>query len=111
MLPTPAFISAAEITETVNNPTIETYNRPPISFVENKGFATPTPVSRGPKETDLRCQHPRTRHSVIIADIVVVGPVARRPDITLTGAKRLLVDGQSRRTKRYGYADLGERSS
>src|SRR5580704_14175206 len=111
MLPTPAFISVAEITETVNNPTIKTYHRPPISFVENKGFATPTPVSRGPKETNLRCQHPRTRHPVIIADIVVVGPVARRPDVALARAKRLVVDRQGRRTKRYGDADLGERSS
>jgi hypothetical protein len=81
-----------------NDTAIETYLWPPVSPMENKCVTAPTPIRRSPEQADLQSQYPRPRNPVIIAVVVVIGPVARGPDITLTGAKRLFVDGQSRRT-------------
>src|SRR5713226_7421735 len=82
-VPSSAFITATEITVAIADPAIETYMRTPVAVIENKAAATPTPVAWGPKQTDLRSDHPRARHPVVI--IVRISPVPRCPEITFAG--------------------------
>src|ERR1017187_1864142 len=94
-VPTPAFVTLAEIAEAVIDPAVEAYVR--------------TPIGWSPQETDFRRHHPCARHPVVIADVVIVGPVARCPEITVPRTKRLLIDRQGGRAEPNGHADLRER--
>jgi hypothetical protein len=108
-VPPPAFVALAEITIAVGDAAVETDMRTPVAFMEKKAVAAPTPITRRPQETDLGWLHPSARDPIVISVIVVVGPVARSPNVTLGGARRLLVDRQSRRANSDRYADLRER--
>src|SRR5580658_8083727 len=87
-VPASAFKARAEIAEAVIDPAVEAYLRTPIAVIENKSVAAPTPIGRSPQEADFRRHHPRARHPVVIGDVVIVAPVARRPEITVAGTKR-----------------------
>src|SRR5208283_653605 len=108
-VPTTAFKAHTEISEAVIDPAVEAYVRPPIAVIENKSVAAPTPIGWSPQKTDFRRHHPCARHPVVIADIVIVGPVPRCPDITVPRTKRLLIDRQRGRAEPNGHADLRER--
>jgi hypothetical protein len=58
IVPAPALVALAEITETVRDPAIETDVRAPIALMEKKAVAAPTPITRSPEETNLRRLHP-----------------------------------------------------
>jgi len=107
VVPTPTFIAMAEVTEAITDPAIETYMWTPVTFIENKAIAAPTPVARGPQQADFRSQDPSPRDPIII--VAVPTPVPRYPDVPFVGARRLVVDGELRRGKVNRYADLGER--
>ena len=109
VVPAPALVAFAEISEAVINPAIETYVRPPVAFMEKKSVAAPTPITGRPEVADLRSLDPCAGHPVVVADIVVVGPVAGRPDIAIAGASRLLVHGQRGRADSDRDADLRRR--
>src|SRR5208337_4157296 len=109
VVPTPAFVTLTEIAKPVTDPAVETHVWSPIAFMEKESVAFPTPPGWSPQETDFRRQHPCARHPVVVIDVVVVGPVAGCPNVAVTRAKRLLVDGQRRRTDGDGHADLRER--
>src|SRR6266481_5294796 len=51
VVPTPAFISIAEIAEAVVDPAIEPDSPAPIALMEQKSVAAPTPISWGPEVT------------------------------------------------------------
>jgi len=110
-VPTPAFIAVAEVAIAVVDSAIEADHRSPEAFIEDESTTTPGPVTRSPQETDFRSQHPGSGHPIVITDVVVVGPVAGRPDVTLARADRLFVHRQigRRECDRYAYADLGGR--
>src|SRR5512133_2650678 len=86
VLPTAAFIALTKVSVAVTDAAVETYCRTPVAVIENKSVASPTPVARGPEETDFRSHHPGTRHPVVIAKIIGVSPIPRCPEITLAGA-------------------------
>src|ERR1035437_1343611 len=109
VVPTPAFVTLTEITEAVIDSAIEAHVRPPIAVIENKSVAAPTPIGWSPQETDFRRHHPSSRHPVVIVDVVIVGPVARGPEITVAWTKRLLIDRQCGRADPNGHANLRER--
>src|SRR6266567_1436089 len=88
-VPTPAFIAAAEIAVAIVDSAIEANYRSPEAFIKDESAAAPGPVCRSPQEPDFRGQHPGSRHPIVITDVVVVGPVAGRPDVTLARADRL----------------------
>ena len=69
IFPTAAFIAMAKIAVPVVDPAIESDHRPPISFIENKSAAAPTPITRSPQKTDLRRQHPSPRNPIIIVEV------------------------------------------
>src|SRR5208282_1430189 len=109
IIPTPAFKTDTEITEAVIDPAVEAYVRPPVAVIEDKSVAAPAPIGWCPQEADFRRHHPSARHPVVIADIVIVGPVTGRPEITVPWAERLLIDRQRGRADRDGYANLRKR--
>jgi len=82
VFPTSTLVALPEVTESVNDPAVETDTWAPVPLIENKTFVDLSPITRGPEETYFRSQHPSPRHPIVIVVIVVVGPVARRPDIT-----------------------------
>ena len=98
-----------EKAETIADSAVEPDLWTPVALMEQKSAAAPTPIPGGPEEADLRGFHPCSRHPVVIAEIVVVSPVAGRPQIIFAGTNRLLVNGQRRRPKRNGYTDLRKR--
>jgi hypothetical protein len=106
VLPTSTFITLTEVSIAVTDPAIKTYLRTPVAVIEDISVVAPAPIAWGPEETDLRSHDPCTRHPVVIAFVVVVGPIARCPEITLAGYGRLLVHGQRWRGECNRYADL-----
>ena len=98
-LPPSTYVAGTEIPKAINNPAIEAYLRTPIAVVENIRAVIPGPIGRRPQETGFRSQYPCARHPIVVSFDVVPGPVAGRPDVPLTGTKRLLVNRNSRRTE------------
>src|SRR5579863_6452452 len=96
VVPASAFIPTSEITESIDDPAIEANFRPPIPVIENKGAAVPSPIRRGPIETDFRSQHPCAGHPVVI--IIAPSPISGSPDIAVTGTNGLFVNRQQRRS-------------
>ena len=103
IVPTAAVITPAPVAETVVDPAIEAYGSAPVAFVKAVSTVSSTPVARRPKKTLFGRHYPRARHPVIIGNAVVIRPVTRGPQITITGTIGLLVDEQGRRVKRDGY--------
>src|ERR1039458_5552591 len=91
VLPAPAFITMAEVTEAIVDPAIETYGRAPVAIIENESATAPTPIARSPEKPGFRSQYPCARHPIIFS---VPCPIPWRPDITVAGANRLIVNGQ-----------------
>src|SRR5580658_2452036 len=108
VVPATAFVPVTNVTEAVVDPAIKANGRTPITFVKDEGSATPTPIGGRPKEADLRGLYPGAGHPVVIANVIIVSPVSRSPDIAVARAKRLLIDGQLWRGDRNRYGDLCE---
>src|SRR5260221_3506438 len=106
VLPSPAFIRAAEVTELVIYPSIESHTRTPIALVKIISPAAPGPIGRRPKESRLWREHPGPRDPVII--VAIPRPISGCPDVSLARADRLLIDRQLWRAERNGdsYANL-----
>src|ERR1700678_1690176 len=104
--PTSAIEAVTEVSETIVDPAIKAYSGTPIAVIEHNPGAAPTPVGRGPQEAGFRSHYPGARYPEIVGGIVIIIPVSRRPEITVAGANRLLVNGQDRRPYRNRYADL-----
>lgn len=108
VVPPSALVSLAEITVAVRDPSVETDMRAPVTFVENKSVAAPAPIRRGPEISNLRRLYPGTGNPVVIAAVIVIGPIPRRPDVAISGTQRLLVHRQWGRTNGYRDTDLRE---
>jgi hypothetical protein len=104
VLPTSAFIALTKISVAVTDPAIEPYTRTPVAIVENVSVAAPTPIGGSPQQTAFRSHDPGTRYPVVV--VVSISPVPRRPDITIAGNGRLLVNREFGRGERDRYADL-----
>jgi len=111
VVPTAAFITAAEIAVAVTYASVETDDRTPIALMEDKGISAPAPIAGRPEKTWLRSQHPGPWNPIVV--ISIPSPVTRSPDIAVTRADGLLVHRQERRSKSYRNpnADLPERCS
>src|SRR5262249_25332703 len=92
VLPASAFVAFTEVSEAIDDPTIETDAGTPIAFMKDVSVAAPTPPGRSPKQSRFRCEHPRARHPII--SIIAVSPVSGRPDVALSGTRRLFIDRQ-----------------
>src|SRR5580704_637442 len=108
IVPTAAGKAHAEVTESIVDPAIKPYGRPPIPRVEEECIAAPTPPAWGPEETNLGSQHPRARYPVVIGSVVIPIPIPRRPEITVAGADRLLIHRQCRWANSDRYPELSE---
>jgi hypothetical protein len=84
-----------EITKPIVNPAVETDVRSPITGVPKVAPVTPTPPSRRPEKSDFRRLYPNARDPVIV--IISPGPIARIPEVSISRARRLIVDGDYRR--------------
>src|SRR5580704_5792992 len=101
MVPAAAFITVAEISIAIVDPTVKSDARAPVAFVKDEGASAPAPITWRPQIADSRRLHPRAGHPVIIAIFVIPRPVSRRPDIALGWTYRLFVHRQRRWCKSY----------
>lgn len=95
-LPASALVAVTVISIAVTDSAIEADLLAPISVVENKSVAAPTPVRWSPEQTGFRCHDPRAWHPVITVVVTGIGPIPGCPKITIAGTKGLLVDRQFR---------------
>src|SRR5215469_10387330 len=108
-VPLAAHKSDAKVAEAVIKPTIKSNVGSPIARVPNVNSAAIAPVAGRPKEPNTRRRNPHARHPVITSR--TPGPVARRPDVAVLRAGRLLVSRQRGwpDVDRYSNGDLCER--
>jgi hypothetical protein len=99
VVPPASFITLPEVAEPVRDPAIETNMRAPITLIEDESLFAPTPITRCPKKSHFGSLDPSTGNPVIIAGVVVVGPVARSPKVTLTWTRGLLIHREGRRSE------------
>src|ERR1039457_2192678 len=69
-LPTSTLITLTKVSVAITDPAIETYLRAPVAIIENVSVAAPTPISRGPEQTDFGSHYPRSRHPVVIVEVI-----------------------------------------
>src|ERR1700722_8161367 len=97
VVPVAAFVAVAEIAEAVIHAAVEADVRAPVSTVPEIAAAAPAPISGSPEEADLRRQNPDAGNPVVAG--IGVGPIARSPDVTVTGAKGLGINRQGWRSE------------
>ena len=107
IVPAAAFIAVTKIAKAIADSAVETYLRSPVTVMEEIPVVAPTPVARSPEIPDFRSHDPRARNPEVI--IVTIRPVAGGPDVAVSRADGLLIDGEFRRGDSDGYskADLG----
>jgi hypothetical protein len=98
-LPISAIKTTAGVAKAVIDTAVKSDVRTPVSIVPVIETVVPTPVSGSPKLADGG-EHPRARDPVV-AIIVIPCPITRRPDVSLSGTKRLNVNRQRRWTDPY----------
>src|SRR6266567_7368523 len=79
-IPPPAFVTVAKVAVAIIDSAIKAHSRSPITFIKKEPATAPSPIPRSPQKTNFRRQHPRSRNPVVIAEVGVVSPIARRPD-------------------------------
>ena len=99
VVPAATFEAFPEVAKAVVDAAIEANARTPVAFMKNKSLAAPTPPCGSPEVTHFGRQNPGAGHPIIIVSVFVPSPIAGGPDVTITGAEWLLVDGKSRRRK------------
>ena len=95
VVPISSGVADTDIAETIVDATIKSDLRAPVACMPDINTVAPTPISRGPKRSNERRKHPGAGYPII--PVWSVGPIARRPDISGPGTKRLRVHGQHRR--------------
>ena len=92
VIPVAALIAETAIAEAVVHAAVKADVRAPVTGVPEITTAAPTPVAGSPEETDSRRQDPNARNPVVAASRV--GPVAGSPDVAVSGANGLRVNGK-----------------
>ena len=94
--PCSARVSIAGVAKTVVDASVKADMRPPVTRMPQERLTTPSPVTMRPQNADLRRHHPGSGYPEIAFRPVC--PITRGPDITDTGAKRLRIYRQRRRS-------------
>lgn len=89
--PVAAVVAISVISVAVVDPAIETDLGSPVTRVPEIRILIPSPIAGGPEITDFGRLHPSARHPVV-AIVVVVGPIAGRPNPPGIGTRGLFVD-------------------
>src|ERR1700733_2740548 len=100
LVPIPSLVSKSYIAEAVIDAAVVADVWSPVAAIERVVTmpAVVAPIAGGPQRALIRCFHPRSRHPVV--PVLRIGPIARRPDVIVAGAIRLVVLGQRRRRVR-----------
>jgi hypothetical protein len=101
MIPIPAIVAEARITEPVVDSSIESHRQAPIPFVPYVDAIAPAPIAWCPERTSEGRQHPRAGYPIIA--VGAIRPITRRPHISFAWTNRLRVNRQERRSDRDGY--------
>jgi hypothetical protein len=90
--PVAAFVASAAVTVAVIDSAIKSDCRAPIPGVPKIHTVRKGPVAGSPQIIGLRRLDPRARYPVVILDVVAPGPIARCPQIPISGNRRLVID-------------------
>ena len=96
--PSAAPVTVSGVAITVINASVKTDRRSPVTLVKRVSTVSPTPPSRGPKQTDPWRRDPHAWDPIIIVVIVVPAPITRSPDMSCDRTGRLHDYRQRRRS-------------
>src|SRR5215468_3067558 len=96
--PVPTDKTDAEVAEPVVDAAVKAYVRTPVTGVPYVQAVRPAPVPRRPQCTDEGRKHPIAGHPVIAVESI--GPIPRYPEVTWSGAYRLGINRNRRRSDR-----------
>jgi hypothetical protein len=99
-LPVSTLEASAHVSESIKNAAVKADLLSPVASVPEVNAVAPAPISRSPKETDFGRENPCAGHPVVVAIVIVPGPIAGRPDIAFARTDGLYVHGQKRRRNR-----------
>ena len=94
-VPVAAFVAEADVAEAVIDAAVETDVQAPMSGIKEIAAAVEPPIARRPKRGCVGWLDPCSRHPVIAAR--APGPIARSPNVAVSGRGRLIVVGKRRR--------------
>src|SRR6185312_16995620 len=83
VIPMPAFVTDAEVAESVIDTAVEPDMRTPIAGMPEIHAVGPAPIAWRPEQSHLGWQHPGTRHPVIA--VISPRPITWYPDVTRSG--------------------------
>jgi hypothetical protein len=92
VVPPSSLEALAEIPEAIIDAAIKTDLRAPISVIEHKSISAPSPICGSPEKPYFWSEDPSSRHPIIIVKVVAPAPVARGPNVTVSGTDGLLVN-------------------
>ena len=98
-LPLAAGVADAPVAVAVVHATVVAHMAAPVAVMEPVVAAVPVPVVGRPKRTLIGSGNPGAGHPVVVALVLIVGPVAGYPHQVGLRAVRLFVDGQFRRSE------------
>ena len=98
-LPVAAGVADAPVAVAVVHAAIVADVAAPIAAMEPVVAAVPIPVGRRPERAVIGRRNPCAGHPVVIALVLIVGPIAGHPHQVGIGAVRLLVAGHFRRSE------------
>jgi hypothetical protein len=107
VIPVATFISHTAVAIAIIHAAIKADFCTPVAFVPGVATITPTPIAGSPEQANFGSHHPRARHPEVA--FIAIGPIARRPYITVGGRHRLGVNRQCGRSDRDGHRELRER--
>jgi hypothetical protein len=98
-LPLATGVADAPVAVAVVHAAVVAHVASPVTAMEPVVTAVPAPVGRRPQRAFIGSLHPGAGHPVVVALILIVGPVAGHPYEVGFGAVRLLVAGHFRRSE------------
>lgn len=102
-VPIAAIEASTEVAESIVDAAVESDRKSPIAGIPDVDAAAPAPITGRPEPTYIGRKDPSAVDPVVAT--IAPCPVAGRPDIAVTGAFRLLIVGDGRRSVACGDAN------
>ena len=98
-LPLAAGVADAPVAVAVVHAAVVAHVAAPVTAMEPVVAAVPSPVGRRPQRAVIGRRNPGAGHPVVVALVLIVGPIAGHPHHVGFGADGLLIDGHFRRSE------------
>jgi len=93
VIPAPTFVAETAVTAAAVYAAVKADVRTPVSDASDVSAALPSPITGGPEVSNPRRDDPRSGNPVV-AVVIGVSPIAGSPDVAISRADRLHVNGK-----------------